>query len=70
MKTSTGGRTHKKSSATRAEAAGVTHHQVHQADELRDEEYESEDSEAQDGVGRYFAADVSVEQAHLRAGPF
>ena len=48
----------------------MTYDKVHQANELRDEEYESEDSQAQDGVGRYFAADVSVEQAHFRARPF
>jgi hypothetical protein len=41
--------------------------QVHQPHELRHEKYESKDSESQDGVRGYFASDVSVEQAHMRA---
>ena len=42
-------------------------HQIHQAHQLRDEEYESEDSETEDGVRADFAADIFIEKAHMRA---
>ena len=45
-------------------AAGMADHQIHQADELRHEENESKDSEAQDGVRADFATDVFIEEAH------
>jgi hypothetical protein len=42
----------------------MAYHEIHQSNELRDEEYESEDSEAQDGVRADFATDIFIEQAH------
>jgi hypothetical protein len=38
--------------------------QIHQPDELRNEENESKDSEAEDGVRADFATDIFIEQAH------
>ena len=49
------------------DAARVPDDKVHQAHELRNEEYESEDGEAQDGVGNYFASNISIEKAHRSA---
>ena len=42
---------------------------VHQAHELRHEEYESEDGQSQQRVGEDFAANVSVKDAHGGAEP-
>jgi hypothetical protein len=45
----------------------VADDEVHQAHELRDEEDERENGEAQKGVGDDLAANVSIEQAHSSA---
>src|ERR1700683_3803393 len=50
------------------DAARVPYDEVHQAHELRDEEYKSKDSEAKDAVGHNFARNVSIEKAHNSAG--
>jgi len=39
----------------------------HQADELRDEEDESEDGESEERMGEDFARDVAVQDAHCYA---
>jgi hypothetical protein len=41
--------------------------QLHQADQLRYEKDKCKDHKAQGGVRNYFAANVSVEQAHMSA---
>jgi hypothetical protein len=46
----------------------VADDEIHQAHELRDKENESEDGEAEDAVGHYFAGNISIEKAHGSAG--
>ena len=46
-------------------AAGVTDDEVHEADELRDEEDEGENGQAQQGVGGYFAAYILIYKTHV-----
>ena len=48
--------------------ARMTNHKVHQANELRYKKDESKDNEAQEGVGDYFASNISIKQAHSSAG--
>ena len=44
----------------------MAYDKIHQFHQLRDEENKSEDSEAQRGVRCDFAANISIEQAHVR----
>jgi hypothetical protein len=53
-----------------ADAAGVADDNVHEANELRNEEYECEDGETEGGVRSDFATDIFVEQAHVREQRF
>jgi hypothetical protein len=42
--------------------------EIHQLHEPRNEKYECEDGKSQGGVRHYFAANVSIEQAHKERG--
>ncbi len=42
----------------------MTHKQLHQADELRDEKDEGEDGKSEECVAKNFADDIAVQDAH------
>ena len=45
----------------------MTHYEIHQSHQLRNEKYEGKDGESEDAVGSDFAGNVSIEKAHSRA---
>ena len=52
-----------------AARARVAYEQLHQSYELRDEEHEREDDEAEERMAGDFADDVTVQDAHGQSGP-
>ena len=48
--------------------AGVTNEELHQADELGDEQHEGEDEETQESVTYNFADNIAIEDAHGARG--
>jgi hypothetical protein len=53
-----------------SDAAGMADNQIHQADQLGNEENESENREPKRSVRADFASDVFIEQAHVCARRF
>ena len=64
VKVKTAGKMHRKSLRICVAGAGVADKQLHEADELGNEENEGEDNKSERGVTKNFTDDIAVQYAH------